>query len=78
MTSKEEKEKKYGKVIAVRLRPENAWIASAIEQDIKKTDDRGKPIVSGKSEFVEMILINYYAERRGLLGEKTEADHQLE
>jgi hypothetical protein len=56
-------EKKYGKVITIRLKPENSWIVDLIDKDIQKTQD-GKKIVSGRSEFVELILINYYADRR--------------
>lgn len=56
-------EKKYGKVLTIRLRPENAWIVEMIDKDIQKTDKDGNKIVSGRSEFVELILTNYYADR---------------
>ena len=55
-------EKKYGKVITIRLRPENSWLVEMIDKDIQKEKD-GKKIVSGRSEFVELILINYYHDR---------------
>ena len=62
-------EKKYGKVLTVRLRPENAWIAEMIDKDIQKKH-KGEKIVSGRSEFVEMVLKNYYADRIRKIQEK--------
>lgn len=57
-----ENEKKYGKVLTVRLKPENSWVVDMLEEDVKKTHE-GKPIVSGKSAFIELLLVNYYLER---------------
>lgn len=67
-------ERKYGKIVSLRLRPENAYLVDLIAKDAKRTNERGKPIYSGKSEVLEEILIKHYADRFHLESEKTETE----